>query len=74
MKLKKNIQLRKGSKTKLKDIKRTRMKFDIKTKWNQISRDEIKYKINWKKDKKIKIKRIMIKIKKKHCRTPFIFW
>jgi hypothetical protein len=64
MKLKKNIQLRKGSKTKLKDIKRTRMKFDIKTKWNQISRDEIKYKINWKKDKKIKIKRIMIKIKK----------
>ena len=38
------------------------MKFDIKTKWNQISRDEIEYKINWKKDKIIII--IMIKIKK----------
>jgi CYTH domain-containing protein len=41
-----------------------KMKFDIKTKWNQISRDEIEYKINWKKDKKIKIIIIMIKIKK----------
>jgi len=61
---KKNIQLRKGSKTKLKDIKRRRMEFDIKTKWNQIPRDEIEYKINWKKDKKIKIKRMMIKIEK----------
>jgi CYTH domain-containing protein len=50
-----------------------KMKFDIKTKWNQISRDEIEYKINWKKDKIIIIIIIMIKIKK-HGRTPFIFW
>jgi flagellar basal body-associated protein FliL len=44
-----------------------KMKFDIKTKWNQISRDEIEYKINWKKDKIIIIIIIiiiMIKIKK----------